>query len=86
VKITAFVSTSKATRFQFVAMLHEGNGPLVSCSFPTRFPSFPVFTAICVQRETYEVVVPALDYMCFKSAEGPVRLLFVCYNLALLLR
>jgi hypothetical protein len=30
-------------------------------------------------------IVLALGYMCLQSAEGPGRLLFVCYNLALLL-
>jgi len=41
VKIAPLVSTSKAARFQFVSMLHEGNRRLVSFSFPARFPSFP---------------------------------------------
>jgi len=31
------------------------------------------------------LIVLALGYMCLQSAEGPGRLLFVCYNLALLL-
>ena len=31
------------------------------------------------------LIVLALGYMCLRSAEGPGRLLFVCYNLALLL-
>ena len=30
------------------------------------------------------LIVLALGYMCLQSAEGPGRLLFVCYNLALL--
>ena len=31
------------------------------------------------------LIVLALGYMCLQSAEGPGKLLFVCYNLALLL-
>ena len=31
------------------------------------------------------LIVLALGYMCLQSAEGPARLLFICYNLALLL-
>ena len=31
------------------------------------------------------LIVLTLGYMCLQSAEGPGRLLFVCYNLALLL-
>ena len=31
------------------------------------------------------LVVLGLGYMCLESAERPGRLLFVCYNLALLL-
>jgi len=31
------------------------------------------------------LIVLALGYMCLRSAEGAGRLLFVCYNLALLL-
>ena len=31
------------------------------------------------------LIVLALGYMCLQSAGGPGRLLFVCYNLALLL-
>jgi len=31
------------------------------------------------------LIVLALGCMCLKSAEGPGRLLFICYNLALLL-
>ena len=31
------------------------------------------------------LIVLALGYLCLKSAEGSGRLLFLCYNLALLL-
>jgi hypothetical protein len=31
------------------------------------------------------LIVLALGYMCLQSAEGPGRILFLCYNLALLL-
>ena len=31
------------------------------------------------------LIVLALGYMCLKSAAGSGRLLFICYNLALLL-
>ena len=31
------------------------------------------------------MIVLALGYMCLQSVEGRARLLFVCYNLALLL-
>ena len=30
------------------------------------------------------LIVLALGYMCLKNAEGSGRLLFICYNLALL--
>lgn len=31
------------------------------------------------------LIVLALGYMCLRSAEGLCRLLFICYNVALLL-